>query len=99
MQHNQTVFFCGSYGGLLQALRRPASVIETFDAHGMPAAEIASVLENKAMKQHCAAARNVASETFAAIRKMLSGVQYHAGRRFSGRQRPLRFATVPAQYN
>lgn len=65
---------------VVQALRRPSSTMEVFDADGMPAAQIASLLEANALKQHCAAARLVQSETFAAIRKMLPGVQYHAGR-------------------
>lgn len=74
---------------VVQALRRPSSTVEVFDAHGMPAAQIAGLLEANALKQHCAAARLVPSETFAAIRKMLPGVQYHAGLCISAKRRTV----------
>lgn len=64
---------------VMQALRSPSAVVKVFDAHGMPAAQIASQLEANALEQHCAAARSVPSETYAAVRTMLPGVQYHAG--------------------
>eukprot|EP00892_Ulva_mutabilis_P007993 jgi/Ulvmu1/5566/UM023_0103.1 len=80
----------------LHALRSPTAPMKVFDAHGMPAAQIASQLEANALEQHCAAARSVPSETYAAIRTMLPGVQYHAGAHMLLYTDPSGVATTPA---
>ena len=63
----------------LQALQPSKPQTRILDAPGRHAAQLAHGLEEVALVQHTAAARGVTPDSYAAVRNVLPGVQYHAG--------------------
>lgn len=49
------------------------------NAPGVAAPDLARTLEQGALEHHTVAARNVTPDAYAAVRRILPGVQYHAG--------------------